>query len=307
MRHYSLRYENRRSGSARAHRLPTQRAACCASRASARSSSTRWRSASCAGADRDRRRDRRARRAHPLRLRARLAHGRRRMRDAVPVGERARVAASPAAGCTRCRGWCASSRCTHAPGEPEPFAEAIWHESYEAEQHLLHFGRAEEPVCWTLIGFASGYLSFCNGKEIICIEERCVGQGDAACHMIGKPREEWGDASRRASSATSSKQCLDAGLAKVTDAAQADRAAAARQEEAARARTPTRVDEPAGMVARSAEMQKVLELARRVAHVDSTVLDHRRERRRQGARGAAASTTSRRARRGRSWPSTARR
>ena len=38
----------------------------------------------------------------------------------------------------------------------EPFAEALWHDSYEAEQHLLHLGRAEEPVCWSLTGFASG-------------------------------------------------------------------------------------------------------------------------------------------------------
>jgi hypothetical protein len=33
-------------------------------------------------------------------------------------------------------------------------AEGIWHDSYEAEQHLLHLGRADEPVCWTLVGFA---------------------------------------------------------------------------------------------------------------------------------------------------------
>ena len=40
-------------------------------------------------------------------------------------------------------------------GEAAPFAEGLWHDSYEAEQHLLQFGRAEEPVCWTLTGFAS--------------------------------------------------------------------------------------------------------------------------------------------------------
>ena len=31
--------------------------------------------------------------------------------------------------------------------------------SYEAEQHLLHFGRAETAVCWTICGLISGYLS----------------------------------------------------------------------------------------------------------------------------------------------------
>ncbi|HEY2743817.1 MAG TPA: sigma-54-dependent Fis family transcriptional regulator [Polyangia bacterium] len=156
----------------------------------------------------------------------------------------------------------------HAPGEPEPFADGIWHESYEAEQHLLQFGRADEPVCWTLTGFASGYLSFCNGREIICIEQRCVGKGDAACHMIGKPREEWGDAIAEVVGYYQ-KQCLDAGLAKVTAALkQAESRLRAKKKQLEEAK----VDDPAGLVARSPEMQKVLELARRVAHVDSTVL-----------------------------------
>ncbi|HEX9103954.1 MAG TPA: sigma-54-dependent Fis family transcriptional regulator [Polyangia bacterium] len=155
-------------------------------------------------------------------------------------------------------------------GEAAPFAEALWHESYEAEQHLLQFGRAEEPVCWTLTGFASGYLSYCNGKEIICVEERCVGKGDATCHMVGKPREEWGDAIAD-EVGYYQKQCLDAGLAKVTAALKSaeQRLRAKKKQLAERS---AGIDEPAGMVARSEEMQKVLELARRVAHVDSTVL-----------------------------------
>jgi hypothetical protein len=47
---------------------------------------------------------------------------------------------------------------TNGPG-PAPIGHSVWQDSYEAEQHLLHLGRAEEPVCWTLTGFASGYLS----------------------------------------------------------------------------------------------------------------------------------------------------
>src|SRR5436190_1081011 len=59
-----------------------------------------------------------------------------------------------------------------------PGAEGIWHDSYEAEQHLLHLGQADEPVCWTLVGFASGYMSCVYGKEVIAIEDRCRGKGD---------------------------------------------------------------------------------------------------------------------------------
>jgi two-component system, NtrC family, response regulator HydG len=156
-----------------------------------------------------------------------------------------------------------------APGEPPPFAEGLWHDSYEAEQHLLHFGRAEEPVCWTLCGFASGYLSFCNGKEIVCLEERCAGKGDATCHMIGKPREEWGE---REELAYFHKQCLEGGLAKVTAALkQTEQKLRAKKQQLSR-HADDGAAEPAGMVARSEAMQKVVELARRVARVDSTVL-----------------------------------
>ena len=72
-------------------------------------------------------------------------------------------------------------------GSPKPIGDSIWQDSYEAEQHLLHIGRADEPVCWTLTGFASGYLSRAYGRDIYCIEERCRGKGDAVCRLIGRP------------------------------------------------------------------------------------------------------------------------
>lgn len=37
--------------------------------------------------------------------------------------------------------------------------------SYEAEQHLLHFGRSDVSVCWTICGLISGYLSRATGDE----------------------------------------------------------------------------------------------------------------------------------------------
>jgi predicted hydrocarbon binding protein len=64
---------------------------------------------------------------------------------------------------------------------------------YEAEQHLLHFGRSGAPECWTICGLSSGYISRSSGKEIYVLEDRCLAKGDAACHLIGRTREEWGD------------------------------------------------------------------------------------------------------------------
>ena len=69
---------------------------------------------------------------------------------------------------------------------------ATWKASYEAEQHLLHLGRAEYAVCWTLCGLASGYLSASMEKEVYAIEDLCLGRGDPACHVVARSREDWG-------------------------------------------------------------------------------------------------------------------
>jgi DNA-binding NtrC family response regulator len=153
-------------------------------------------------------------------------------------------------------------------GQPPPFAEGLWHDSYEAEQHLLHLGRADEAVCWTLCGFASGYLSYSNGREIYCAEDRCRGKGDTVCHMIGRPKEEWGDEVVK----SFGKQCLDTSLEKVREALKsAEQKLARRKSDLQRAGVP-QAGAPSGLVAQSDEMVRLFELARRVARVDSTVL-----------------------------------
>jgi two-component system, NtrC family, response regulator HydG len=96
-----------------------------------------------------------------------------------------------------------------------PIGDSIWHDSYEAEQHLLHLGPAEEPVCWTLTGFASGYLSRAYEQEVYCIEERCRSKGDAYCRVVGRPLTDWGDAITP-HLPYYQNACLDAALAEIT-------------------------------------------------------------------------------------------
>jgi two-component system, NtrC family, response regulator HydG len=159
----------------------------------------------------------------------------------------------------------------HEPGEgPRPIGESIWHDSYEAEQHLLHLGRADEPVCWTLTGFASGYLSRAHGRQIYCVEERCRGKGDAVCHLIGRPVDEWGDAIAP-HAAFYEQPCLEAALSTVT-------AELKRVEGRLRARRRQLGPErrrgapPPDLLLESPAMARVLDVARRVAQVDATVL-----------------------------------
>jgi DNA-binding NtrC family response regulator len=154
--------------------------------------------------------------------------------------------------------------------EPKPIGDSVWEDSYEAEQHLLHVGRAEEPVCWTLTGFASGYLSRAHGREIYCVEERCRGMGNAVCRLVGRPIEEWGD--RITPHLQFYKTtCLDAALSHATEQLkQVERRLRVRRREVGDGAPQGRA--PGRLTVESPAMQRVLNLARRVAQVDSTVL-----------------------------------
>ena len=146
--------------------------------------------------------------------------------------------------------------------------------SYEAEQHLLHFGRADAPMCWTISGLVSGYISRTSGKELYVLEDRCMGKGDAACHLLGRTREEWGDdraEELRFFAPSRLKDCLEVSLQRVTETLKAAERKL-REHRRALVRVAPEVEEPLAIIARSAAMQQVVDLARRVAKVDSTVL-----------------------------------
>ncbi|MBK6401327.1 MAG: XylR N-terminal domain-containing protein [Rhodocyclaceae bacterium] len=66
----------------------------------------------------------------------------------------------------------------------------FWRNSYEAEQHLRLFGPAEDAVCWTLAGYASGFASYVFGVDMICIESECQGRGDDHCAWTLKNADE---------------------------------------------------------------------------------------------------------------------
>ena len=70
--------------------------------------------------------------------------------------------------------------------------EVRWHDSYEAEQHLHHYGEGSAPVCWSLVGYSSGFASACLGKEIYFREDGCAGQGERHCSAIGRDVSSWG-------------------------------------------------------------------------------------------------------------------
>ncbi len=149
----------------------------------------------------------------------------------------------------------------------DSLAEAIWHASYEAEQHVLHLGQHDAPVCWTLCGFASGYLSRAHGQQVYCIEERCAGQGDSVCWMVGRTEEDWGTRAAQIKEPYEDA-CLQDTLRSVNDALDRLQRRITRNR-----RTPVTDDGTVeGLVAQSEVMQRTCDLARRAARVDVPVL-----------------------------------
>jgi len=80
-------------------------------------------------------------------------------------------------------------RFDHASGEF--FFTGVWTNSYEAEQHLCFHKAGKEPVCWTLMGYASGWCTAFFGKRLIAIEPLCAGKGDEHCEWKIQPETAW--------------------------------------------------------------------------------------------------------------------
>ncbi len=68
-----------------------------------------------------------------------------------------------------------------------------WLNTYEADQHLALFGQADEAVCWTIAGYASGFGSGFMGREVLCVETMCRGKGDPYCAWEMRNIEAWGN------------------------------------------------------------------------------------------------------------------
>ncbi|CAM2152501.1 Transcriptional regulatory protein XylR [Pararobbsia alpina] len=73
------------------------------------------------------------------------------------------------------------------------YGEFIWKQCAEDEEHIRIYGIGAEPVCWTQIGYASGYTSVFMGRPILYREVECRALGQAHCRIVGMPVEEWGD------------------------------------------------------------------------------------------------------------------
>ena len=73
------------------------------------------------------------------------------------------------------------------------FIEVLWINTFEAEQHLKTHSLSTEPVCHTLCGYTSGYLSTVLQQPILVKEVECRAMGHEHCKCICMPIDKWGD------------------------------------------------------------------------------------------------------------------
>lgn len=66
-----------------------------------------------------------------------------------------------------------------------------WIDSFEAIEHLQHHGKSDAPVCHTLTGYASGYMSTICKQNVVVKETSCIGMGDSECQF--EVKVEWGN------------------------------------------------------------------------------------------------------------------
>jgi transcriptional regulator with PAS, ATPase and Fis domain len=158
--------------------------------------------------------------------------------------------------------------------------EVRWHDSYEAEQHGHHYGKSPAPVCWSLVGYSSGFVSACLGKEVYFREFSCAGQGERYCSAIGRDLNSWGAEGesiradfQAASLGQEVERLRDVVAGRLKELDRRERLLERRERELNLLRD--RVNRHAAarhFIASSEAMQHVLELAARVAPLDTTVL-----------------------------------
>jgi DNA-binding NtrC family response regulator len=73
------------------------------------------------------------------------------------------------------------------------YGEFRWDHSWEAYAHRQKYGLVDDPACWTLLGYASGYTSAFMGRLILYKETLCAACGADHCLIVGRPIEEWPD------------------------------------------------------------------------------------------------------------------
>jgi len=158
--------------------------------------------------------------------------------------------------------------------------DAEWVNSYEAEQHRAHFGVADSPVCWTLVGYATGHATAVFGRDVWCEEKECIGKGDGRCLVIARAANQSGE-EMRALKVDDKEEDVHAELRRLLEALDRREKDLKRQQikvstlESQLSSLREAIKESVGaeeIVGTSAGFRSVMQEVKRVASADTTVL-----------------------------------
>jgi len=149
--------------------------------------------------------------------------------------------------------------------------EVVWKDSYEAAQHVRLYGRSEETVCWSVVGFASGFATALMGEEVYVVETECAAQGGDCCRVIGKTKRAWGEDGHRHAADYEARNLAAELEAREEELRRQRRALRRKEREIAKLRGADGTSR-GGIICKSRAMENVLDLAQTVARVDTTVL-----------------------------------
>ena len=147
-------------------------------------------------------------------------------------------------------------------------AQISCNDSVEADNSQAEFGPSDKPCCWTLMGYFSGYATYCLGKSVYFVERECRGKGDEQCLAVGKDVDSWGQEIADDLSYFYATD-IQGRIQTLSDQLREKELELERQQNQAE---PSGRAKIASVEVRSREFQRVVELAERVAKFDSSVL-----------------------------------
>ncbi len=140
------------------------------------------------------------------------------------------------------------------------YADYVWSASWEAEAQLEHIGPSGEAACWMMVGYANGFCTSLLGKPIVWREVECVAMGHAHCRVIGKPLEEWDNPEE------------DVHFLRIEDFVDGPAPASASQTLGKKYGRASQAVELGELIGASAGFNAVVQLLKKVAPTDATVL-----------------------------------
>jgi len=153
--------------------------------------------------------------------------------------------------------------------DPRSFhMECIWNKSGEVDEFLEEVGPTDQCVCWKLVGYASGFVSYCFGAPVSFVEQTCRARGDALCTAVGRDLASWGDELEAPHPFLESEDISDR-----LEQLRTDSGGKRKRVQQKRTRSQQRdMNIPFFSEGRSDAYYRVLDLAERVARFDSSVL-----------------------------------